>query len=552
MDSRRLILFIALSLILLLLWQAWEQQFAPKVAPTAPSTPSTAPSAGAPPEAPGVPAAPSTPGATQPAAPPTAAVMPHGQSISVTTDLLRADIDTAGGDLRRLDLLHYPVDVEHKNTPYALLNDQPGHLFVTESGLIGTDGPYPNHKSLFVADRTDYTLAPGQDRLDVQLTWHGDGLDVVKDYVFHRNSYVVDLTYTITNHGTVARTAYSYAQLLRNFVAPPRHYLSYVPTYSGAVLYTPEKKYRKLSFKDMTESVLRTDTTGGWVGMSEPYFLGAIIPPADVKAQFYSEALPDNRYAIGYKRLSPVTIAPGHTATVSTRLYIGPKEQERLKGVAPGLILTVDYGWLTVIASPLYWIMEQIHRLLGNWGWTIIALTVLIKLAFFPLSAASYKSMAQMRRLQPRMAAIRERHGDDRARMNQAMMELYKTEKINPLGGCLPIVVQIPVFIALYWVLLESVELRQAPFILWIKDLSSPDPYFVLPIIMGASMLAQQLLNPSPLDPLQKKVMMAMPVVFTAFFLFFPAGLVLYWVVSNLLSITQQWWITHKLGAGTK
>jgi YidC/Oxa1 family membrane protein insertase len=297
----------------------------------------------------------------------------------------------------------------------------------------------------------------------------------------------------------------------------------------------------------MAEKRLQENTTGGWVAMLQHYFVGALIPPEKVPAQAYTDVQDTNHYVLGYKNLTPTQINPSEGGRLHTRLYLGPKEQDRLEQIAPGLSLTVDYGWLTVIAAPLYWVLSRIHQAVGNWGWSIVILTVLIKLAFYPLSAASYKSMANMRRLQPRLVSLKERFGDDRQRMHQAQMELYKTEKLNPLGGCLPILVQVPVFIALYWVLLESVELRQAPFILWIKDLSSPDPYFVLPIIMGITMAVTQMLSPASLDPIQKKVMMALPFVFTVFFLFFPSGLVLYWVVNNVLSIAQQWWITRTI-----
>jgi YidC/Oxa1 family membrane protein insertase len=275
--------------------------------------------------------------------------------------------------------------------------------------------------------------------------------------------------------------------------------------------------------------------------MLQHYFVAAWIPESNARTQFYSETLPNQRYVLGVKDLVPTTVAPGQTGRVHARLYAGPKDQERLAQVAPGLELTIDYGWLTIIAAPLFWLLSLIHQWVGNWGWSIIILTILIKLAFYPLSATSYKSMAQMKKLQPKLQTLKERYGDDRQKLNQAMMELYKTERINPLGGCLPIVIQIPVFIALYWVLLESVEMRQAPFILWIRDLSSPDPYFVLPIVMGLTMYAQQLLNPQPPDPVQRRIFLAMPVVFTTMFLFFPSGLVLYWVVNNVLSILQQW-----------
>jgi YidC/Oxa1 family membrane protein insertase len=537
MDNQRLILFIALSVIILLLWTKWESAHQPP-APAAQT----------------VPAAPSAPGATsaQPATAATAKPFSDAERIRVDTDLVHAVIDTSGGDLRILDLLKYPVSVDKPNVPFQLLNDDGSEVFIAQSGLLTRDGNLPNHKTVYKAEATHYELAPGQEQLEVRLDWSGpNGVRVTKIYTFHRNEYRVGISYEITNGGRKAQDVYQYAQWLRHHVEEKRG-LTSLPSYTGGVIYTEDKKYEKIDFSHMAEHPLARNVEGGWVAMIEHYFVGAWLPGKGEKHEFYSEALPGPFYVLGYKTLAPVTIAPGQKATLSTTLYAGPKEQARLGKIDESLKLTVDYGWLTFIAVPLYWILEWIHKAVGNWGWAIILLTVLIKGVFYPLSRASYRSMAQMRKMQPRMQALKERYGDDRQKLNQAMMELYKTEKINPLGGCLPILVQIPVFIALYWVLLESIELRQAPFMFWIRDLSAPDPYFVLPIVMGLSMLAQQWLNPQPMDPMQKKVMYAMPVVFTAFFLFFPAGLVLYWVVQNLLSILQQWSINRAVEGKAK
>jgi YidC/Oxa1 family membrane protein insertase len=321
---------------------------------------------------------------------------------------------------------------------------------------------------------------------------------------------------------------------------------AFMYTYQGGAIYSPEDHYQKVSFDDMVDSPLGRDVSNGWVAMLQHYFVSAWIPPAENAEHFYSKALSGGRYVIG--TYSPaVTVPPGETGRLSKGLYVGPKLQSQLETVAPGLDLTRDYGWLAVIAQPMFWLLDQIHRVVNNWGWAIIIFTILLKLALYPLSATSYKSMAGMRKLAPRIQALKDRYGDDKQRMQQAMMEIYKKEKINPLGGCLPILVQIPFFIALYWVLLESVELRQAPWILWIQDLSVKDPYFVLPVLMGVSMFAQQKLNLQPPDPMQAKIMMSMPFVFTIFFAFFPSGLVLYWFVNNLFSIGQQWYITRKI-----
>ena len=322
-------------------------------------------------------------------------------------------------------------------------------------------------------------------------------------------------------------------------------------TNANAAVSSPDKRYEKIPFDDMAQQDISRDVPGGWAAMIQHYFISAWIPPRDATNHFYTKALPGERYLVGLA--GPTReVAPGSVADLGLELYMGPKNQDRLAQIADGLDLTVDYGWLWFIAQPLFWLLKWLHKLVGNWGWAIVLVTVLIKLAFYHLSATSYRSMANMRRMAPRLQSLKERYGDDKQRLNQAMMELYKKEKINPLGGCLPILVQIPVFIALYWVLLESVEMRQAPFILWIEDLSIKDPYFVLPLIMGVSMYIQQKLNPAPPDPMQAKIMMSLPFVFTIFFAFFPSGLVLYWVVNNILSISQQWYITRKIEAGEK
>ena len=543
MDTQRTLLFVALSVIILLLWQAWEAEQRP-VPTTAQSTE--------------VPVAPSAPAGTAgTATAPASAALESSERVEVTTDLLHAVIDTQGGDLRVLELRKYPLTLDPPQVPLRLLDDQGPNLFVAQSGLITTgDDPaaprlLPYHKSRFRADAPRYTLADGQDSVQARLTWDGPGgVQVAKVYTFHRDTYVVDLRYEVRNAGRETREVYLYAQWLRRYVDQGVG-LTTLPTYTGGVIYTTDKKYEKIKLPDLASKPLVRDAAGGWAAVIQHYFVGAWLPGVQERVQYFGDRRGADLYAIGYKTLEPVKVAPGDKATFTTRLYAGPKEQHRLEKVAEGLKLTVDYGWLTFIAAPLFWVLEWLHKLLGNWGWSIIALTILIKLAFHPLSVASYRSMAQMRKLQPRLQAIKERYGADRQKLNEAMMEMYKTEKINPLGGCLPILIQIPVFIALYWVLLESVELRQAPWALWIKDLSTKDPYYVLPLLMGGSMLVQQLLNPQPLDDMQKKIMYVLPVVFTFMFLWFPAGLVLYWVVQNVLSIAQQWWINRQV-VGTK
>ncbi len=551
MDNQRLFLLFALVLVVVLIWQAWETQVsrhaAAPPAPTAaappigeiPAAPTTGePAPGAPPEAPAAAAAPKTP----------TAPFERGTRVHVTTDVFEAVIDTAGGDLRELLLREYPVAADKPKEPLALLTEHGAELFVAQSGLIGHGAQYPNHKTRFIAPAERYILKNGQDTLRVPLTWRApDGIEYTKAYIFYRNSYRIGVEFTVVNRSKREWQGYFYGQLVRAHVAR-RGWLA-VPTYTGGATYTPDDKYQKIPFDKMADKPLKRDATGGWVAILQHYFVGAWISDPKQQHQFYTDVLDTTRYVIGLKNRSPTVVLPGQSGSLTETLYIGPKEHKRLRKLDQGMDLTVDYGWLTVIASPLFWLLDHIHRFVGNWGWAIIILTLLIKLVFYPLSATSYKSMAQMKKVQPKLQSIKERYGDDRQKMNQAMMELYKTEKINPLGGCLPIIIQIPVFIALYWVLLETVEMRQAPFVLWIKDLSTPDPFYVLPVIMGSTMFLQSKLNPTPMDPMQKRIFTIMPVAFTVFFLFFPAGLVLYWVVNNVLSIAQQWYINRSIGA---
>jgi YidC/Oxa1 family membrane protein insertase len=541
MDSRRLILIFALFAMIYMLWMAWVREHpleTPAPAPTPSGAPASAPAAD-------VPAAPAGP--SQAAAQPEPEQIPSGERIHVETDLMRVEIDTQGGDIRRLYLLSYPVSSDTPDQPYELLTDSGDEVFAPQTGLIGRERTLPNHRTLYQATKTSYRLADGEDSVSVPLQWTApDGTRYTKTYTFLRNRYVIDVSFTVDNSGGSPWNGYLYAQFQRSHVAPHRTMFMAPASYVGGAIYTPDEKFKKYSFDDMAKTDVHRDFTDGWVAMLQHYFVGAWLPSPNGHYQAYSRKTENGRYNFGYKTTQALELAPGQQGSLDTRLYVGPKAHARLSASkVDGLVLTVDYGWLTPISAPLFWVLKTIHHWVGNWGWAIILLTVLIKLAFYPLSAASYKSMAKMRKVTPRMQSLKERYADDKQKLQQAMMELYKEEKINPMGGCLPMVIQIPVFIALYWVLLESVELRQAPFALWIHDLSSPDPYFVLPILMGVSMVVQQLLSPTALDPMQKKLMMALPVVFTGFFLFFPAGLVLYWLVNNVLSITQQWRITH-------
>jgi YidC/Oxa1 family membrane protein insertase len=544
MDNARMFLLLALGLVLMLLYQAWIKDYGasgqPPVAdgaPTGTSRPAVDP-ASVPGDVP-----PATPNGVSEALPVQQQRLPGGETVRVVTDLLEVHISTRGGDVRALDLVAYPVSLDRPETPYRLLDDSSRLLFVAQSGLLGGEGALPDHHAQYSTEQAEYRLADGLDSLVVPLRWNEGGLQVEKRFIFKRNSYRVDIEFVVSNQGSEPRVFSQYRQLQRT---PATETSRFMYTYTGGVIYSPENKYEKIDFDSMVDKPLNREFANGWAAMIQHYFLAAWVPAASETSRYYSKALAGERYLIGM--VSPaVQVAPGASVRLGSQLYAGPKEQERLKATAPGLELTVDYGMLTFIAQPIYWLMDKIHDLIGNWGWTIILLTVLIKLAFYKLSETSYRSMAKMRQLQPRLTALRERYGDDKQRMQQAMMEMYKKDKINPLGGCLPILVQIPVFIALYWVLLESVELRQAPFMFWIKDLSDKDPYYVLPILMGASMFVQQRLNPTPPDPMQARIMMLLPFVFTVMFLFFPSGLVLYWVVNNLLSISQQWVITRRI-----
>ncbi len=549
MDNRRLILFFALALVSVMLWQAWQRDYGQPAQQTAGDQIVTDETGAVVPTIAsdsGIPSAPVQQTEAGSAAPVTSQA-PTGQIIKVETDLLRLTIDTRGGTVRELFLKDYSVSSKDQEDKFQLFKPDTPDLFVAQTGLIGKDpASAPTHEALFQAPQTQYQMTPDQESLEVNLVWQGaGGVKVTKQFVFHRGSYKIDVNQLVENGSAQPWSGRAYRQLLRT-PPPSGEKQSFVYTYTGGAIYSPEDKYQKIKFEKMSEEALKREVTGGWVGMLQHYFFAAWVPPAQEQDHFYSAALSGDRYQIGC--YSPqVQVASGASHTFSGSLVVGPKLQNQLREIAPGLDLVVDYGWLTVLAQPIFWLLEKLHALFGNWGWAIIVLTLLIKLAFFKLSETSYKSMANMRRMTPRMQALKERFGDDKEKLNQAMMDLYRKEKINPLGGCLPIVIQIPVFIALYWVLAEAVELRQAPFIFWITDLSVKDPYFVLPVIMGVSMFIQQKLNPTPPDPMQAKIMMALPFVFGVFFAFFPSGLVLYWVVNNILSIAQQWYITRSM-----
>jgi YidC/Oxa1 family membrane protein insertase len=552
MDTQRLIAFVVFSFSALMLWDAWQKHNAPKQLPVPVSASAPIgvpnPTGTLPVPSPGV----TTPA---PAAPQASPVVTGGDPIHVGTDLFDLELSTLGGDIRRLTLkqVHSALD---RTQPLTLMEPSAKHYYVTQSGLLG-DG-LPTHRALYDAAATSYELANGKDELEVRLTAHDAGGAITKVYRFHRASYVIDVAYEFANKSDKPVAPHAYFQFLRDGNAPSEQAaqtsaFAGVTTFTGPAVYTDTEKFHKVDFKDIEKGKQShvKKARDGWIGMVQHYFVAAWLPKAGVEREYFTSKVGDNLYTAGV--VVPVgEVAPGASATVEVPVYVGPQETEKLEQVAPGLNLVVDYGWLYVLAAPLFWLLKSINGFVGNWGWSIIALTILIKLAFYPLNAKAGRSMAQMKVLAPKMEKLKQLYGEDRQKMNQAMMELYRTEKINPLGGCLPIVVQIPVFIALYWVLLASIELRHAPWVGWIHDLSGPDPYFILPVIYAISMFVSTKLNPQPADPVQARIMLIMPIMFSVFFLFFPAGLVLYWVCQNLLSILQQWHINRTLQAEAK
>ncbi|WP_221793256.1 membrane protein insertase YidC [Oceanobacter mangrovi] len=469
-----------------------------------------------------------------------------GQTIEVSTDVLTVSINPRGGEITQVLLPAFPISVDHPETPSALLENNSRRLYVAQSGLVGRDGTDTNGAALFASEQTSYQMLPDQDQLQVVLTTQTDKAIVEKIFTFKRGEYLFDISYRVHNTSDSDWSGVFYAQLKRDGSADPSKQSSMgMSSYLGAALTTSENRYEKIKFSDLEDKPYKSVQEGGWAAILQHYFLAAWIPNPDASHTYNGRFVRGN-YIFGFFD-QPFTVAAGETAETGAKLYVGPKDQDRLGEIAENLNLTVDYGWLWFIAQPLFHVLTFFHGLVGNWGVAIILLTFCVKLLFFYPSAMSYRSMANMRKVAPEMQAIKEKYGDNREKLGQEMMKLYRDKKINPLGGCLPILIQMPVFISLYWVLMESIELRQAPFALWIKDMSVMDPYFILPLIMGASMFLQMKLNPTPPDPMQARVMQFMPIVFTIFFLWFPAGLVLYWVCNNVLSISQQYVITKQI-----
>lgn len=543
MDNRRLVLLLVFSFSLVMLWDGWQKHLQPRNSLATAVTPVDglpspggfgASSAGLPPSPNGVVGLAATAGKE----------VAKAEVIRVETDLFLADISSQGGDIVRLELKNHR-DTEDKKHSFVLFDDGGRHLYMAQSGAIGEG--LPNHRSLWRAASESRRLKEGDSTLSIQLIADlASGEKVVKTYTFHRGNYQIDIRQEGLPGG-----AFAYYQFTRDgkpAESQNNAMMMGVATFTGPAVFTEAEKFQKVSFSDITKNKAKfaTKADNGWLAMVQHYFVAAWLPPASIAREFYMRTVGEDIYSAG------VILPVGADGKSAISLYAGPQELQNLKNIAPNLDLVVDYGWLTVIAAPLFWVLGMIHKLIGNWGWAIVFLTVLIKLAFFPLSAASYKSMAKMRLVTPKLVKLKETYGDDKMRLNQEMMALYKKENINPLGGCLPILIQIPVFISLYWVLQGTVEMRNAPWIGWIKDLSAQDPYYVLPLLMGVTMFIQTKLNPAPPDPLQAKVMLMMPILFTGMFLFFPAGLVLYWTVNNLLSIAQQWHITRRIEASSK
>jgi YidC/Oxa1 family membrane protein insertase len=556
-DYLRYALYLILIVITMVLYQAWDKEHPQPVVNAATQAPIVTP---------GNDYVPSVAQANKEntTASSTAAVNTQTQAaaapvstaaiVHVKTDVIDVDIDTQGGNIIQVKLLKYPQEM-HSPNPAVLLNNAPDTRYIAQSGLLSTEGPDTTKgQAIYTTDKTDYVLGDNDNELQVKLAWKDkNGVTVTKIFTFHRDNYEIGVDYQVANNSQQNWEGNMYLQLLRKN-APPENSkgLISLATYFGAAVSSPEKPFNKISFKQMQElqtagNPFSQNITGGWAAMIQHYFVSAWVPEKTATSQYFTKVTGDGLYTVGM--VGPkFSAAPGQTIDNKAKFYAGPSIADNLEKVAPGLQLTIDYGWFWFISVAIFWMMQKIHSVVGNWGWSIVLVTLVIKLLFYRLSAKSYRSMSVLKKLQPKINQLKERFGEDKQKFTQATMELYKQEKVNPMSGCLPILIQIPVFIALYWVLIESVQLRQAPFILWIHDLTQKDQFYVLPVLMGISMFLQQRLNPPPPDPIQAKVMMFMPVIFIAMFMNFPAGLMLYWFVNNTLSFLQQWYIMHTIG----
>ncbi|MEO7953067.1 MAG: membrane protein insertase YidC [Polaromonas sp.] len=573
-DIRRTILWVIFGFSMVLLWDQWQvfnghkPTFFPSSSQTAKAPAGAASSAAAGSSAavpssmtPGVAA---TPGAV-PTGAPSAALAASKERVVVNTDVLTLTFDSEGGTLVRSVFSKYK-DLTDKDTGFVLLDDGADRVYVAQTGLIAgaSGGALPTHKTVMTLLPGERSLKDGQNELQVKFeSADVGGVKLVKTYTLKRGSYDIAVRHDIINTGTAAVTPQLYLQLVRDGNAPvnnipaPKllHYFgmehmpSFYSTFTGPAVYTEAKKYQKVEFKTIESNKVdvEKEASNGYVAMVQHYFASAWILPDGVKRDLFLRKVDTNLYAVGM--IAPLeSIAPGASKTVESSLFVGPQEEKTLEAITPGLELVKDYGWLTILAKPLYWLLDKLHSFIQNWGWSIVALVLLLKIAFYWLNAKAYSSMAKMKAINPKITEMRARLKDKPQEMQQAMMKIYREEKVNPVGGCFPIMIQIPVFIALYWVLLSSVEMRNAPWVLWIHDLSAPDPYFILPIVMTLTTLLQTALNPAPPDPMQAKLMWFMPLIFSVMFFFFPAGLVLYWITNNILSITQQWVINTRMG----
>jgi YidC/Oxa1 family membrane protein insertase len=555
-DIRRTILWVIFGFSLVLLWDQWQvfngnkPTFLPSSKPAAVAS---APAGSTPAGSNGVPTA-STAGGNAAAVPTQAAPVAPREQVSVTTDLFKAVIDSEGATVNYLELLKYE-EADRSKHVVLFENDSPATRYIAQTGLLSQTGePFPNHLTPMTPKAGPRAMAEGQNTLEVSFeSAPSGGLKYVKTYVFKRGDYTIGVRHEVVNVSDQTRDAQLYMQLLRHGTVAAGTMFG-TNTFTGPAAYTNEKKFHKLDFSDIAKGKIEPPppANDGWIAMVQHYFVSAWLLKGDpaseqLKREFRVKALGDNLYTVAMVATLP-KIAPGQTQVVNSALFAGPEEEKKLEAIAPGLDLVKDYGIFAIISKPLYWLLNELHEILGNWGWAIVALVVLLKAAFYWLNAKAYASMAKMKAINPKIMEMRERLKDKPQEMQQEMMRIYKTEKVNPMGGCFPIVIQIPVFIALYWVLLSSVEMRHAPWIGWITDLSAPDPWYILPIVMTLTSLFQTWLNPTPPDPMQAKLMWIMPLAFSVMFIFFPAGLVLYWITNNVLSIAQQWFINKRLG----
>lgn len=558
MDNKRILLWGAVGVLAWLNFITWQRDYPPPAAVTTAAAVNSAAGNTSVPTMPAASAGSSSSNATMPAAAPATEVASAtpgavGSKVRVVTDVLDLDINTRGGDLERADLLKYSVSKERPNELIRLLSDAPDTLYIARSGLLAGDPTAaPNHEAIYSTEASEYRLQAGQDELTVKLTWNdARGVSIDKFYTFKRGNYAVAVRYEVHNNSSAAWQGASYVQLVRHDL-PVSYSMLDASTiaYRGPAVYDG-KAYSKLKISDDSNRQFKQSVTGGWMAGLQHYFVVAAVPALDQSYDYSLSTNGSTDYTFTYR--GPLqSVAPGATGELRENLFIGPKLQNQLSVTGPELERTTDYGLLYIVARPLFWLLEKVHQFVGNWGVTIIITTLLIKLAFYRLTASSGRSMAKMRTIAPKMKALQERYQDDRQALGRATMELYQKEKINPVAGCLPMLIQIPFFMGFYWVLLESVELRQAPFFAWITDLSSRDPYFILPLIMGAANFVQFKLNPAPTDPVQAKVMAFMPIIMTVMMAWFPSGLVLYWITNTAVSALQQWRINKLVAADAK